>query len=156
MLVCWFALHNCALKHSTKNVKLLTCFVRLYRLDSNFIYPMAKLQKRVLQVIRKEKYLISVVRFDTVTKLCPTDANQHSCKLIEFLHVGYVAVAFFCCRTVGQSKCLTLVEMRNMSTCISYRVSAAETVGMLLWITGNVNHTADSHISKQLKLCTEC
>jgi len=29
-------------------------------------------------VIRKEKCLIIIIRFDTLTNLCTTDANQHS------------------------------------------------------------------------------
>jgi hypothetical protein len=142
-------------KHKIINMFRYT-LCRLYRLNRMLLYAMAKLQERVLQVFRKETYLISVVRIDKVTKVCATDAHQHSCNLIEFLHAGQVAVAVLCCRTVGQSKCLTLLKMKNMSTCISYTVSAAETVGLLLWNTGNFSHTAESHISKLLELRTEC
>jgi hypothetical protein len=42
--------------------------------------------------------------------------------------------------------------MKNMPTCISYTVSATEAVWLLLllllWNTGNISHTADSHVSK--------
>jgi hypothetical protein len=73
-----------------KKVKLLICALhRMQVLQTTQNVPLHNDQASGMCSTGYSEWniLITVFRFDSVTKLCTTGANQHSCNLIEFLCV---------------------------------------------------------------------